>query len=112
MRIRRPTGRASPRPRTISSSLEPNAAAAAAAAAALGSSDEEIVRGLGEARPVGRRMRISRLGSGATLLDDCYNANPASMSAALATLRELADRGGGRALAVLGDMLELGRVED
>jgi UDP-N-acetylmuramoyl-tripeptide--D-alanyl-D-alanine ligase len=87
-----------------------NAAAAAAAAVALGCSDEEIVRGLAAARPVGRRMRIARLASGATLVDDCYNANPASMSAALATLRTLA--AGGRALAVLGDMLELGPGEE
>ena len=88
-----------------------NAAAAAAAAVALGCDDREIVRGLEEARPVGRRLRIAALPGGATLVDDCYNANPASMSAALATLRELAARGGGRPLAVLGDMLELGPAE-
>jgi UDP-N-acetylmuramoyl-tripeptide--D-alanyl-D-alanine ligase len=61
---------------------------------------------------VGRRLRLERLASGATLLDDCYNANPASMSAALATLAELAAAGGGRPLAVLGDMLELGPAEE
>jgi len=88
-----------------------NAAAAAAAAVALGCSDQEIVRGLAEVRPVGRRLRLVRLASGALLLDDCYNANPASMSAALRTLAELAGQGGGRALAVLGDMLELGPAE-
>ncbi|MBI5067715.1 MAG: UDP-N-acetylmuramoyl-tripeptide--D-alanyl-D-alanine ligase [Deltaproteobacteria bacterium] len=88
-----------------------NAAAAAAAAVALGCSDQEIVRGLAEVRPVGRRLRMERLPSGALLLDDCYNANPASMSAALLTLAELAGRSGGRALAVLGDMLELGPAE-
>lgn len=85
-----------------------NAAAAAAAAAALGCSDREILAGLAAARPVGRRLRLERLPSGITLLDDCYNANPSSMSAALATLAELAGRSGGRPLAVLGDMLELG----
>jgi len=89
-----------------------NAAAAAAAAVALGCSDQEIVRGLAEVRPVGRRLRTARLASGALLLDDCYNANPASMSAALRTLAELAGRSGGRALAVLGDMLELGPAEE
>jgi len=88
-----------------------NAAAAAAAAVALGCSDQEIARGLGEVRPVGRRLRLAPLASGALLLDDCYNANPASMTAALRTLAELASRGGGRALAVLGDMLELGPAE-
>jgi UDP-N-acetylmuramoyl-tripeptide--D-alanyl-D-alanine ligase len=85
-----------------------NAAAAAAAAVALGCSDREIVDGLADVRPVGRRMRVERLASGVTLLDDCYNANPQSMTAALATLRDLAARQGGRAVAALGDMLELG----
>jgi UDP-N-acetylmuramoyl-tripeptide--D-alanyl-D-alanine ligase len=87
-----------------------NAAAAAAAAVALGCSDREIVRGLADVRPVGRRLRIERLASGVLLVDDCYNANPASMKAALRTLRQLA--GTGRALAALGDMLELGESEE
>jgi len=88
-----------------------NAAAAACAAIALGSSDREIVAGLAAVRPVGRRLRLARLPSGALLVDDCYNANPLSMGAALATLAELAAAEGGRALAVLGDMLELGPEE-
>jgi UDP-N-acetylmuramoyl-tripeptide--D-alanyl-D-alanine ligase len=87
-----------------------NAAAAAAAALALGCSDREIVRGLADVRPVGRRLRVDRLPSGVLLVDDCYNANPASMKAALRTVRQLA--GSGRALAALGDMLELGAAED
>ena len=87
-----------------------NAAAAAAAALALGCSDREIVRGLADVRPVGRRLRIERLPSGVLLVDDCYNANPASMKAALRTLLQLA--GGARALAALGDMLELGSAEE
>jgi UDP-N-acetylmuramoyl-tripeptide--D-alanyl-D-alanine ligase len=87
-----------------------NAAAAAAAAIALGCTDREIARGLAAVRPVGRRLRLEQLPSGVTLLDDCYNANPASMSAALATLAGMAapER---RAVAVLGDMLELGAFE-
>jgi UDP-N-acetylmuramyl pentapeptide synthase len=44
---------------------------------------------------------------GRTVLDDCYNANPTSMSAALLTLVESAGRFG-RTFAILGDMLELG----
>jgi UDP-N-acetylmuramoyl-tripeptide--D-alanyl-D-alanine ligase len=44
------------------------------------------------------------------LVDDCYNANPASMKAALRTLLQLA--GEGRAVAALGDMLELGPSEE
>jgi UDP-N-acetylmuramoyl-tripeptide--D-alanyl-D-alanine ligase len=87
-----------------------NAAAAAAAAIALGCTDREIARGLAAVRPVGRRLRLERLASGVQLVDDCYNANPASMSAALRTLADLA-RAGGRPVAVLGDMLELGAFE-
>jgi len=86
-----------------------NAAAAAAAAVALGASDREIAAGLAAVHPVGRRLRLERLRSGALLVDDCYNANPASMAAALRTLAELSR--GGRALAALGDMLELGEAE-
>ena len=87
-----------------------NAAAAAAAAIALGCTDREITRGLAAVRPVGRRLRLERLPSDVALLDDCYNANPASMSAALATLAGIAGTGR-RAVAVLGDMLELGAFE-
>jgi UDP-N-acetylmuramoyl-tripeptide--D-alanyl-D-alanine ligase len=87
-----------------------NAAAAAAAAIALGCTDRELARGLAAVRPVGRRLRIEVLPSGVRLLDDCYNANPASMSAALRTVTALAGAGG-RAVAVLGDMLELGAFE-
>jgi UDP-N-acetylmuramoyl-tripeptide--D-alanyl-D-alanine ligase len=87
-----------------------NAAAAAAAAIALGCTDREIAAGLATVRPVGRRLRLERLPSGVALLDDCYNANPASMTAALGTLAGLAAPGR-RAVAVLGDMLELGAFE-
>jgi UDP-N-acetylmuramoyl-tripeptide--D-alanyl-D-alanine ligase len=88
-----------------------NAAAAAAAAIALGCTDREIVTGLAAVRPVGRRLRLERLPSGLRLVDDCYNANPASMSAALRTVVELARGSGARPVAVLGDMLELGAFE-
>jgi UDP-N-acetylmuramoyl-tripeptide--D-alanyl-D-alanine ligase len=88
-----------------------NAAAAAATAVALGCTDREIVRGLAEVRPVGRRLRLERLPSGVFLVDDCYNANPVSMRAALETLAALAASRGGRPVAALGDMLELGPAE-
>ncbi|ABC83533.1 UDP-N-acetylmuramoyl-tripeptide--D-alanyl-D-alanine ligase [Anaeromyxobacter dehalogenans] len=88
-----------------------NAAAAACAAIAVGCTDREIAQGLAAVRPVGRRLRLERLPSGVQLVDDCYNANPASMSAALEVLRDLAAAPGARAVAVLGDMLELGSFE-
>jgi UDP-N-acetylmuramoyl-tripeptide--D-alanyl-D-alanine ligase len=55
----------------------------------------------------GRGERIA-LPGGVTVVDDCYNANPMSMRAALEELKLTA---GGRRVAVLGDMLELGREE-
>ena len=60
--------------------------------------------------PVGRGERtLLRVGDGeAVLVDESYNANPASVRAALATLAGMETAGRGRRIAVLGDMLELG----
>lgn len=87
-----------------------NAAAAAAVGLALGLPTETILRGLAHARTPGRRMRPIPLEGGGLLIDDCYNANPSSTKAALLTLTHLT-RNKGRAIAVLGDMLELGPTE-
>ena len=87
-----------------------NAAAAAAVGVALGVGPDAILRGLGDAAIPGRRMRPVRLPNGGLLIDDAYNANPSSTKAALLTLTHLV-RGKGRAIAVLGDMLELGPTE-
>jgi UDP-N-acetylmuramoyl-tripeptide--D-alanyl-D-alanine ligase len=87
-----------------------NALAVAAACWVLGIDVQEISRGLAEFVPVPGRMNISPLPCGGELLDDSYNANPLSVSAALETLES---KGGkGRRIAVLGDMLELGAEEE
>jgi UDP-N-acetylmuramoyl-tripeptide--D-alanyl-D-alanine ligase len=83
-----------------------NALAAAAAAHALGMQPEQIQRGLEEFVPYDKRFQVEELSGGVVVIDDSYNANPASMAAALATIRELG--AGGRLAAALGDMLELG----
>ncbi len=80
-----------------------NALAAAAAARALGATSEDIAEGLAAATLPGRRMKIARVG-GVLVVDDAYNANPASMAAALQTVAAVA----GRRIAAVGDMLELG----
>ncbi|WP_224365219.1 UDP-N-acetylmuramoyl-tripeptide--D-alanyl-D-alanine ligase [Hyalangium versicolor] len=87
-----------------------NATGAFAVGLALGYSPEECTRGLESARPYARRLNVVDGLGGITVIDDCYNANPASMDAALDTLRTLVPSGG-RAVAVLGDMLELGPGE-
>jgi UDP-N-acetylmuramoyl-tripeptide--D-alanyl-D-alanine ligase len=83
------------------------ALAAASAGLVLGLSWHEIIAGLcdEEARP---RISVLAARGGATIIDDTYNAAPASALAALDILADLP----GRKLAVLGDMLELGAVEE
>jgi UDP-N-acetylmuramoyl-tripeptide--D-alanyl-D-alanine ligase len=57
----------------------------------------------------GERHRLLVAGGVATLIDESYNANPASMRAAIALLAQAEPAGHGRRIAVLGDMRELGR---
>ena len=84
-----------------------NALAAAAAARALGCTPEAIAAGLDGFGPPAGRGRVRRTPGGVTLIDDCYNANPGSVAAALAAMPP--PEGAGRRVAVLGDMLELGK---
>lgn len=104
--LRTPSGRASTRIPNIGDVHIHNALAAAAAALAAGASVEEIAAGLSHTPVVGGRLEALTLPGGVTVLNDAYNANPQSMRAALETLRRLAE--GRRAIAVLGDMGELG----
>jgi UDP-N-acetylmuramoyl-tripeptide--D-alanyl-D-alanine ligase len=56
----------------------------------------------------GARERLKVAGGTFDLIDESYNANPLSMSTAIATLGRAVPGAGGRRIAVLGDMLELG----
>lgn len=86
-----------------------NALTAIAAAEALGVPEEKIVEGLSNAQMSGMRVEKLVAPGGYTILNDAYNASPASMTAALALLSEV--QGYERKLVVLGDMLELGDRE-
>lgn len=81
-----------------------NAAAAAAAGLASGASLEQVKAGLESVNHVEGRLRLRQHFAGGDLIDDTYNANPASLKAALDVLASV---GGDRRL-VMGDMLELG----
>ena len=80
-----------------------NALAAAAAALALGVSLSSITTGLGRVEPMRGRLRSVTVGD-VRIIDDTYNANPASLKAGL----EVMSTCGGEHWLVLGDMAELG----
>jgi len=81
-----------------------NALAATALSLAVGATTEQIARGLEQVRPVSGRLNTRAGVAGAEIIDDTYNANPASLTAALEVVSDL----GGETWLVLGDMGELG----
>jgi UDP-N-acetylmuramoyl-tripeptide--D-alanyl-D-alanine ligase len=83
-----------------------NALLAAAVGGECGLTLEEIAQGLESVQLPGARMQVVKA-RGASIINDAYNANPASMKAALIALKEFP--GAQRRLAVLGSMGELGR---
>ena len=82
-------------------------AAAIAVALALGMEIEEALTGLKEYLPPPGRARILRGKNGTLIIDDSYNASPAAVEEGLSSLTLIPDVN--RKIAVLGDMLELGR---
>jgi UDP-N-acetylmuramoyl-tripeptide--D-alanyl-D-alanine ligase len=110
-----PAGRLAFRLGTPGRHFAMNAAAVLAAVAAIGADPVLAARNLdGWAPPGGRGVsqEIALTGGGAvTLIDDAFNANPASLAAALDVLAAARPAPGGRRMAVLGDMLELGPDE-
>lgn len=90
-----------------------NAAAAAAMAAAVGIPAVDIAAALSSATSLSRwRMELEELPDGTVVINDAYNANPASMRAAIGALRAIGERRGARTIAVLGAMKELGPDTD
>lgn len=84
-----------------------NSLAAYAVGVLLGMPEDAIRRGLGNFRGAEMRQKIYEM-ENVTVIEDCYNASPESMRAALDVLASLAQKNGGRSAALLGDMLELG----
>ena len=82
---------------------------AAAVAERFGLTPDEIEQGIRQFVPTRMRMNILRRGNGIIILDDTYNANPQSMRAAISVL---SDSQSSYKIAVLGDMLELGKTSD
>ncbi|MBP5332473.1 MAG: UDP-N-acetylmuramoyl-tripeptide--D-alanyl-D-alanine ligase [Lachnospiraceae bacterium] len=80
-----------------------NAQAAAAVGLEFGLSLKEIAAGIEAVKPVQGRGYVEQVGK-FTIIDDCYNANPESVKAALDLLKTAK----GRKCAILGDMFELG----
>ncbi len=81
-----------------------NALAATAAAMAAGATLDAVQQGLQSMRPVAGRLELKQAVRGARLIDDAYNANPASLRVGLRALAEVP----GERWLVLGEMAELG----
>ncbi len=103
-----PEGREPVSLRLLGAHQTANALAAAAIAYSLGVSTLHIASALSSHEPTSRwRMELHEL-DGIVLINDCYNANPESMTAALRTLALLSQEHGGRSWAFLSTMHELG----
>jgi UDP-N-acetylmuramoyl-tripeptide--D-alanyl-D-alanine ligase len=101
-----PPGRVAVHVAGLGESSVMNALAATAGSLAAGATLSDVASGLGRYRPIGGRMEPVELPRNIIVINDTYNANPQSMEVALRSLAEL--KGSSRAIAVLGDMGELG----
>ena len=89
----------------------PEVVCAAAVTLRLDIAEEQLRRGLANYKPLPLRQNIQSIGE-KLLLIDCYNACPASMKAAGETALHLQEMTGGRIIALLGDMNELGEASE
>lgn len=94
---------------TVGRQFVENSLAAACVGHFLGAKISDIKWGLEHFKPQAHRMRLFRHKSGALIIDDTYNNNPAAAKEALTTFQALSK--GKRKIVVFGDMLELGNLE-
>lgn len=87
-----------------------NALAAASVGLALGLDIQNISSGLTSFKQIKGRMSVIKTDNNVAIIDDTYNANPASMEAAIDTLAKL--KGTAPGIIIVGDMLELGPRSD
>ena len=88
-----------------------NALAGFGAGVAAGIAPEQCAAALANFKNTGMRQKV-QICRGVTVVEDCYNANPDSMKAAMSTLGAQKLPAGAQKIAVLGDMLELGTVAE
>ncbi len=86
-----------------------NALAAAAVGFSLNEAPENIRKGLGTFFGIKGRFQVASIADGIILIDDTYNSNPSSLSAALDAVIPIMS-GGGRLIVGLGEMMELGNA--
>jgi len=110
--LRAPWGTRRLRSGTPGRHLVPHALAAAAVAEWLGEALDDVAAALETGSAAAHRMAVLDGTSGATIVDDTYNASPVSVAAALDFLAETPVGAGRRRIAVIGDMLELGPDEE
>ena len=109
-RLRTPRGEAEIRLQLLGRHQASNAAAAAAVGEFFGLDLNEIRQGLEAVAPGKMRMERAVTRGGVRIINDAYNANPGSMSAALETVRDVSVEG--RRVAILGEMRELGAAAE
>jgi UDP-N-acetylmuramoyl-tripeptide--D-alanyl-D-alanine ligase len=110
--LRAPWGTRRLRSGTPGRHLVPHALAAAAVAEWLGEGVDDVAAALEAGSSAAHRMAVAEGATGATIVDDTYNASPVSVAAALDFLAETPVGRGRRRIAVIGDMLELGPDEE
>jgi len=107
-RVRTPAGSVQIRTRLLGRGNLANVVAAMAVALQFGLPLDRLARGVEGFGPPAHRGEVLRLSRGVTLVDDSYNSNPTALERALEVVR--AETRAGRRVAVLGEMLELGRA--